>query len=281
MREIDVKIVKEAVEKMAGDISFVYPEDVLIRLKNGLENEELLRSKEALEILIENAQIAEEKHIPICQDTGMAIVYLRVGQEVHFVNGNVNEAINLGVKEGYQKNYLRNSVVADPLFERKNTLSNAPAVIYTEIIPGDKIEIEIAAKGFGSENMSRIKMCKPAEGRQGVVDFILETIKMAGPNACPPLVVGVGIGGTFDYAAYLAKKALMRPLDKRNSNANYAELENECLKKANELNIGPLGLKGKTSVLAINIEDFPTHIAGMPVAVNINCHVLRHQKVVL
>lgn len=281
MREIKVEEVQSAVERMCGEISFEYPDDVVARLNKGSKEETSPRAIGALEILMKNAEIAKEKHIPICQDTGMVVVWLKVGQEVHFVGGDLNQAINQGVTDAYQNNYLRNSVVNDPLFRRKNTSTNAPAVIYASFCEGDQVEIEVAAKGFGSENMSRIQMCKPAQGRQGVIDFVLETIKLAGPNACPPMVVGVGVGGTFDYAACLAKKALLRPLDIHNEDELYADLENELLEKANELNIGPLGLKGKCSVLAINVEHFPTHIAGMPVAVNINCHVLRHQKVVL
>lgn len=281
MREINVEEVRQCIAKMSGEIAFVYPEDVLLRLQKGVQNETLERSRSALEILLQNAEIAKDKHIPICQDTGMAVVWMKVGQDVHFVGGSLREAVNRGVCEGYQKNYLRNSVVDDPLFVRKNTSTNAPAVLYIDIVEGEKVEIEISAKGFGSENMSRILMAKPAQGRQGVIDFVLQTIKLAGPNACPPMVVGVGIGGTFDYAAYLSKKALLRPLDEVNPDADYAELEKELLEKANELNIGPLGLKGKTSVLKVNIEHYPTHIAGMPVAVNINCHVLRHERMVL
>lgn len=281
MREIDIQEVRYAVEKMCGSISFEYPEDVLSRLEKGMQEEELPRAKGALGILLKNAEIAQQKHIPLCQDTGMAVIWLKVGQEVHFIGGSLEKAIFDGVEAAYQNNYLRNSVVADPLFVRKNTSTNTPAVIYTSIVEGDQVEIEVAAKGFGSENMSRIQMCKPAQGKEGVVDFVLETIRLAGPNACPPMVVGVGIGGTFDYAAVLAKKALLRPLDQANKNPLYQQLEQELLEKANQLNIGPLGLKGKCSVLAINIEEFPTHIAGMPVAVNINCHILRHQKVVL
>ncbi len=281
MREISVEKIREAVEKMCGEIAFVYPKDVLQRLEKGAQREDTPRAQGALQILLKNAEIARDKHIPICQDTGMAVVWLKIGQEVHFVEGSLQEAIQEGVRQAYRNQYLRNSVVDDPLFERKNTSDNTPAVIYTEIVDGDRVEIEVAAKGFGSENMSRIQMCKPAQGRQGVVDFVLETIRLAGPNACPPMVVGVGIGGTFDYAAVLAKKALLRPLDQRHAIEEYARLEEELLERANQLNIGPLGLKGKCSVLAVNIEHFPTHIAGMPVAVNINCHVLRHDKVVL
>ncbi len=281
MRDIRVSEIQSVVEKLCGTIAFVYPDDVKEKLINSINQENNERAKEALSILIENAELASKQHIPICQDTGMVIVWLKVGQEVHFIEGNLKEAINNGVKAAYQKEYLRNSIVSDPLFERKNTKDNTPCVIYSEIVEGSEVVIEVAAKGFGSENMSRIKMCKPAEGKQGVLDFVLETIKLAGPNACPPMVVGVGIGGTFDYASYLAKKALCRPLDTFNADSSYQQLEEELTLQANLLNIGPLGLKGKTTVLKVNIEHFPTHIAGMPVAVNINCHVLRHAKEVL
>ncbi len=281
MKNIDVKQIQECVNKLCSEIAFVYPKDVENKLIEGYYNETSSRAKEALEILIENSKIAKEKHIPICQDTGMVIVWLEVGQDVHFVNGYVNDAINEGVKQAYKNEYLRNSIVDDPLFKRKNTSNNTPAVIYTKIVKGDQVSIEVAAKGFGSENMSRIKMCKPSEGKQGVVDFVLESIKLAGANACPPMIVGVGIGGSFDYAAFLAKKALCRNLDSVHSDIEYQHLEKQLLSEANQLNIGPLGLKGNTSVLKVNIEHYPTHIAGMPVAVNINCHVLRHAKGIL
>ncbi len=281
MREIEVSQVGAVVSKLCGEISFVYPADILNGLKAAQGSEQLPRAKEALQILMDNASIAQDKHIPICQDTGMVVVWLEVGQDVHFVGGSLHDAIQTGVASAYHEQYLRMSVVDDALFTRKNTLNNTPAVIYTNIVEGNQVKIEVAAKGFGSENMSQIKMCKPAEGRQGVIDFVLNTIQLAGANACPPMVVGVGIGGTFDYAAVLAKRALCRSIDVENSHADYQLLEEELLQRANELNIGPLGLKGKTSVLKVNIEHFPTHIAGMPVAVNINCHVMRHAAEVI
>ena len=281
MREIDVKEVQRVVRESCSSIAFEYPEDVKEKLVSFAEKEEKPRAKQALDILLENARLARLERLPICQDTGMAVVYLTIGQDVHFTGGNLKEAINRGVEEAYQQSYLRLSVVSDPVFDRVNTKTNTPAVIYTDIVEGDQLIIECASKGFGSENCSRIKMCKPAEGVEGVRDFIIETVKLAGPNACPPMVVGVGVGGTMDYAAYMAKKALMRPLDSVNPDEKYQDLEEECLEKINELNIGPMGLKGKTTALKVNIEWFPTHIAGMPVAVNINCHVTRHKKVVL
>lgn len=227
-----------------------------------------------LDQIIENFNIADENLQPICQDTGLACVFLSIGQDVH-IKGNLEEAVNEGVRKGYSQGYLRKSVVSDPL-NRVNTGDNTPAMIYYDICPGDKIKITVAPKGFGSENMSQIKMLKPSDGIEGVKDFVIKVVEDAGPNPCPPIVVGVGIGGTFDKAAYLAKKALMRPVDQRNSEAFYAELEEELLEKINALGIGPQGFGGKTTALAVNIEKFPTHIAGLPVAVNINCHVTRH-----
>ena len=262
MREIEVKEIQEIVRDCCSGIAFEYPDDVMAKLVTYAEKEDKPRAKQALALLMENAELAGD-------------------QDVHFTGGSLKAAVNKGVEEAYQGSYLRNSVVSDPVFERKNTLTNTPAVIYTEIVEGDQVVIECAAKGFGSENCSRIKMCKPAEGVEGVRDFILETVKLAGPNACPPMVVGVGVGGTMDYAAYLAKRALVRPLDSENENEQYRQLERECLEQINQLNIGPMGLKGRTTALKVNIEWFPTHIAGMPVAVNINCHVTRHKKVVL
>lgn len=215
--------------------------------------------------------------MPICQDTGMACVFVEIGQEVHIVGGLLQDAINEGVRKGYDEGFLRKSVVKDPI-DRVNTKDNTPSVIYYDIVPGDKLKITVAPKGFGSENMSRIKMLKPSDGLQGVKDFIIETVNLAGPNPCPPIVIGVGIGGTFDKAAYLAKKALIRPLNKRNTDKFYSDLEEELLEIINNLGIGPQGFGGKTTALGLNIETYPTHIAGLPVAVNINCHATRHKE---
>lgn len=215
--------------------------------------------------------------MPICQDTGMACVFMEIGQDVHIIGGLLEDAINEGVRQGYDEGFLRKSVVKDPL-DRVNTNDNTPAIIYYDIVQGDKIKITVSPKGFGSENMSRIKMLKPSDGLKGVKDFIIETVMLAGPNPCPPIVIGVGIGGTFDKAAYLAKKALIRPLDKRNSKEFYSNLEEELLEAINKLGIGPQGFGGKTTALGVNIETYPTHIAGLPVAVNINCHVTRHKE---
>ncbi len=232
-----------------------------------------------LDQIIENYQIADQNNVPVCQDTGMACVFVDVGQDVH-VEGSLEDAIHEGVKQGYAEGYLRKSVVRDPL-DRVNTGDNTPAMIYYNLVPGDQIKITVAPKGFGSENMSQIKMLKPSDGLQGVKDFVLKVVEEAGPNPCPPIVVGVGIGGTFDKAAYLAKKALLRPVDSRHEEPFYADLEDELLEKINALGIGPQGFGGRTTALKVNIEKMPTHIAGLPVAVNINCHVTRHQSEVI
>lgn len=232
-----------------------------------------------LDQIIENYQIADTNNVPVCQDTGMACVFVDVGQDVH-VEGSLEDAIHEGVKQGYAEGYLRKSVVRDPL-DRVNTGDNTPAMIYYNLVPGDQIKITVAPKGFGSENMSQIKMLKPSDGLQGVKDFVLKVVEEAGPNPCPPIVVGVGIGGTFDKAAYLAKKALLRPVDSHHEEPFYADLEDELLEKINALGIGPQGFGGRTTALKVNIEKMPTHIAGLPVAVNINCHVTRHQSEVI
>ena len=236
-------------------------------------------AQEILARIAENFEIAAETKVPICQDTGMACVFLKIGQEAH-ITGNLEEAVNEGVRRGYRVGYLRKSVVRDPL-KRVNTGDNTPAVIHYEIVPGDKLEITVAPKGFGSENMSAIKMLKPSDGVKGVVDFVVQTVEEAGPNPCPPIVVGVGIGGTFEKAAYLAKKALLRPVDSSNEIPYYADLEQELLGRINALGIGPQGFGGGTTALGVNIETYPTHIAGLPVAVNIGCHVTRHETEVL
>jgi len=232
-----------------------------------------------LDQIIENYQIADQNNVPVCQDTGMACVFVDVGQEVH-VEGSLEAAIHEGVKQGYAEGYLRKSVVRDPL-DRVNTGDNTPAMIYYNLVPGDQIKITVAPKGFGSENMSQIKMLKPSDGLQGVKDFVIKVVEEAGPNPCPPIVVGVGIGGTFDKAAFLAKKALLRPVDSHHEDPFYAALEDELLEKINALGIGPQGFGGRTTALKVNIEKMPTHIAGLPVAVNINCHVTRHQSEVI
>jgi len=274
MREIDSSLISEVVARLCIDANYHLPPDMKKQIISSSKEESWETASIILDQIIENFNIADENLQPICQDTGLACVFLSIGQDVH-IKGNLEEAVNEGVRKGYSQGYLRKSVVSDPL-NRVNTGDNTPAMIYYDICPGDKIKITVAPKGFGSENMSQIKMLKPSDGIEGVKDFVIKVVEDAGPNPCPPIVVGVGIGGTFDKAAYLAKKALMRPVDQRNSEDFYAELEEELLKKINALGIGPQGFGGKTTALAVNIEKFPTHIAGLPVAVNINCHVTRH-----
>ena len=274
MREIDSSLISEVIARLCIDANYHLPPDMKKQIISSSKEESWETASIILDQIIENFNIADENLQPICQDTGLACVFLSIGQDVH-IKGNLEEAVNEGVRKGYSQGYLRKSVVSDPL-KRVNTGDNTPAMIYYDICPGDKIKITVAPKGFGSENMSQIKMLKPSDGIEGVKDFVIKVVEDAGPNPCPPIVVGVGIGGTFDKAAYLAKKALMRPVDQRNSEAFYAELEEELLEKINALGIGPQGFGGKTTALAVNIEKFPTHIAGLPVAVNINCHVTRH-----
>ena len=280
MRELDVSVVRDAVARLCVAANTRLPEDVKKAIDEFRSKEDWAIAKGVLENIVENYKIADSENVPICQDTGMACVFLEVGQEVHFVCGGLYDAVNAGVRRGYTEGYLRKSVVADPV-RRGNTGDNTPAVVYTDIVPGDKVKITVGPKGFGSENMSAIKMLKPSDGLEGIKKFILDTVEAAGPNPCPPMVVGVGIGGTFDKAAYLAKKALMRPLDVRNPDSYYAELEIELLEQINALGIGPQGFGGLTTALGLNIEVMPTHIAGMPCAVNIGCHATRHATEVL
>ena len=280
MREIQAAQITEVVARLCIEANEHLPEDVKCAIKNCRACEDWEIAQGVLDKIIENFEIADRECVPICQDTGMACVFLEIGQDVHIVGGNLTDAVNEGVRKGYAEGYLRKSVVADPV-RRGNTGDNTPAMIYTEIVPGEEIKITVGPKGFGSENMSAIRMFKPSAGLQGIKDFIIETVEAAGPNPCPPMVVGVGIGGTFDKAALLAKKALMRPLDSSNPDPFYAELEVEMLEKINALGIGPQGFGGKTTAIGLNIETLPTHIAGMPCAININCHVTRHQSEVI
>ena len=279
MREIAAERITEVVARLCVDANCHLPEDMKERIRQSLSREDWPQGREILNRIIQNFEIADRENRPICQDTGMACVFLKIGQDVHIV-GDLTVAVNEGVRRGYGEGYLRKSVVADPI-NRINTGDNTPAILYTELVPGDSIEITVAPKGFGSENMSRIKMLRPSDGVQGVVDFVLQAVEEAGPNPCPPIVVGVGIGGTFEKCAYLAKKALLRSVDVPNENPYYAALEQELLEKINALGIGPQGFGGKTTALAVNIETYPTHIAGLPAAVNINCHVTRHKTEVL
>lgn len=277
MRVISTDIITENIKEMCIEANYMLSEDVKGRILKAAKDESNELGKKILSQLEENMVIAESENIPICQDTGMAVVFLKIGQEVHFEGGSLEEAVNEGIRQGYTEGYLRKSVVGDPLI-RKNTGDNTPGVIHYEIVPGDKVEITVAPKGFGSENMSRVCMLKPADGIEGVKAAVLETVKLAGPNACPPLVIGVGIGGTFEKCALLAKKALTRDINSHNSIEYVKDLEIELLEEINKLDIGPAGLGGQTTALGINIETYPTHIAGLPVAINMCCHVNRHKK---
>lgn len=279
MREISSALITDAVKRLCIDANYRLSEDVKCEISNASSREPWAPAKDILSKIIENYNIAERERMPICQDTGAACIFLKVGQDVH-ITGNLTDAINEGVRLGYSEGYLRKSMVSDPL-ERKNTGDNTPAMIYYDITEGDRVEITVAPKGFGSENMSKIAMLRPSDGVEGVIDFVIKTVEEAGPNPCPPIVVGVGIGGTFDKAAYLSKLALLRPLDERNKNEKYASLEKLLLDKINSLGIGPQGFGGKTTALAVNVETLPTHIAGLPVAVNISCHVTRHKTEVI
>lgn len=277
MRDVDVSEITKAVCEMCILSNYNLNSDIRQALQGRLECEESDTARAILCDILRNSDIARAEEMPICQDTGMAIIFIKVGQEVHLCGGNLTDAINEGVRLGYEKGYLRKSVVKDPV-RRGNTGDNTPAVIHTEIIDGDKIEITVAPKGFGSENMSAIKMLKPSDGADGIIKFVTDTVRAAGSNPCPPVVVGIGIGGSFEKAALLAKTALLRNIDTTNPDEYYANMEAEILDKINATGIGPQGLGGKTTALGVNIEVFPTHIAGMPCAVNISCHVTRHLK---
>lgn len=279
MKEIYFDDIAAALEKLSIEANLYLPDDMILSQKNAkaLENDSLPLS--IFSVMEENLKAAEELKIPICQDTGMAVVFIEMGRDVH-LNCNLTDAVNEGVRRGYKNGYLRFSVVRDPL-KRENTGDNTPAIIYTEITDGDDFKITIAPKGFGSENMSRQKMFLPTATKEDILDFVVETVKTAGGNPCPPIVIGVGIGGDFEYSAYLSKKALIRDLSLENKNSFYKDFEKEILDAVNNLSIGPQGLGGKTTAFAVNIEVFPTHIAGLPVAVNIGCHVNRHKSITL
>lgn len=278
MRKVNVNIVKEKVKDMCIYANQILSQDVLNKIEESMKVEKSPIGKDILDKLIENARIAREKQMPICQDTGMAVFFIEIGQDLIIEGGSLTEAINEGVRQGYRDGYLRKSIVRDPII-RENTMDNTPAVIHYDLVEGDKLKIFFGPKGFGSENMSRIKMLKPSDGVKGIKDFVIDTIKKAGPNPCPPVVVGIGIGGTMEKAALLAKKALMRDLDEYSKETHVKKLEEELLVEINELGIGPQGLGGNTTALGVNIEVYPTHIAGLPVAVNINCHVSRHMYI--
>ena len=277
MRIINSNDIAEVVKGMCIKANCHINKDIKSALSNSVKTEKSDISKGVIENLLKNAEIADSKEVPICQDTGMAVIFCDVGQDVHIVGGDFENAVNEGVSRGYTNGLLRKSIVRDPL-DRVNTNDNTPAVIHTRIVPGDKIKLTVAPKGFGSENMSRLKMFTPSASKDDLMDFVLETVKLAGGNPCPPMVIGVGFGGDFEYCAYLAKKALCRPVSERNKIPVYREMEQELLRRINATNIGPQGFGGKTTALAVNIEAAPTHIAGLPAAVNIGCHVTRHAE---
>ena len=280
VREIEAAKITDTVKRLFIQANVILPEDVKNCIIKRKSEENWAPAREILDRIEENFELAAAENVPICQDTGVACVFLEIGQEVHIAGGDITQAVNEGVRQGYAEGYLRKSVVRDPL-DRVNTGDNTPARIYYDIVPGDKIKITVAPKGFGSENMSQIKMLRPSDGIEGVKAFVLKAVEEAGPNPCPPIIVGVGIGGTFDKAALLAKKALLRETGTPSADPLYAKLEEELLEKINALGIGPQGFGGKTTALAVAVEHYPTHIAGLPVAVNINCHVARHKTEVI
>lgn len=279
MRELDVSIISEKIKELAIQTNYNLSDDVIRQINNARADETGIAS-DILDVISDNIKIASAENIPLCQDTGLACVFMEIGQDVHFVGGSLIDAVNDGVRRGYKNGYLRKSVVKDPI-RRGNTGDNTPAHIVTDIVEGDRVKITFAPKGFGSENMSRIAMLTPALGEAGIKNFVIETVKKAGGNPCPPMVIGVGIGGTFDSCALLAKKALLLPLTEQNQDPFYARMEKELLDCINNIGIGPQGFGGKTTALGVRILTAPTHIAGMPVAVNINCHVSRHKSVIL
>ncbi len=280
MREIKTEKIIESVKKISISSNFMLKDDVLKALKEGMEKEESPLGKAVFEQILENARIAQEEQVAICQDTGFAVIFIELGQEVRIIGGDLNEAINEGVRQGYKEGHLRKSIVSDPL-HRKNTGDNTPAMIHTEIVPGNRLKITIAPKGGGSENMSTVKMLAPADGAEGVKRFVVEWVKQAGANPCPPIVVGVGIGGTFEGVAMLAKRALLRSISSKNPLPFYARMEEELLERINNLGIGPQGFGGRITALGVHIETFPCHIASLPVAVNIQCHACRHESITL
>ena len=281
MKTITTQQITEAVRQLCMDVSYDLPQDVEAALKDGLNKEESSFGKYCLEQIIQNCHLAREHRQAMCQDTGIAVVYLYIGQDVHITGGNLSDAVNEGVRLGYEDGYLRKSVVEEPLFERLNTGDNTPAVMHMELVPGEDLRIMVVPKGAGSENMGAMKMLKPADGLEGAKAFILDTVKNAGGNPCPPIVVGIGVGGTMEKAPMLAKQALTREIGSRNPNPLYAKLEEELLEAINNMGIGPQGLGGRITALAVHIEYYPTHIAMLPVAVNINCHAARHKEITL
>ena len=281
VRELNVAQITEAVANLAVEACNYLGEDMVAFFKQAAEREESETGRDILRQLLENAQLAKDTNRPLCQDTGLAVVFLEIGQEVHLVGGSVEEAVDEGVRKGYTDGYLRKSAVADPIGARKNTGDNTPAMLHARVVPGDKVRIIVVPKGGGAENMSALGMLKPAQGREGAIDFIVDTVSKAGPNPCPPIIVGVGLGGTFEKAAYMAKHALLREVGSVNPDPRLAELEDEVERRCNALGIGPAGLGGITTVIDVFVEELPAHIASMPVAVNVQCHSARHKEVVL
>jgi fumarate hydratase subunit alpha len=281
VRELDVARITEAVAGLSVKACTQLGDDLVAFFRRAAEREESETGREVLSQLLENADLAGRTNVPLCQDTGLAVVFLEVGQDVHLVGGSLEEAVDEGVRRGYGEGYLRKSAVADPIGARKNTGDNTPAMLHTRIVPGDKVRVIVVPKGGGAENMSALGMLKPSQGRQGAIDFIVDTVSKAGPNPCPPVIVGVGLGGTFEKAAYLAKHSLLREVGSTNPDPRLAELEDEIERRCNALGIGPAGLGGTTTVIDVFVEELPAHIASMPVAVNIQCHSARHKEVVL
>lgn len=275
MRQINATKVTELVKKLCIEANYYLSEDIVKGLREARQRETFQVARDIIDILSLNAEIARNENMPICQDTGMAVIFIELGQDVHITGGSLSEAINEGVREGYKEGFLRKSVVGDPL-RRVNTKDNTPAIIHYDVVSGDKLKITVVPKGFGSEIMSQLKILVPADGVEGLKNFVINVVKQAGPNACPPIVVGVGIGGNFELSAYLAKRALLRPINIRNGDSFYKNLEEELLEKINSLGIGPQGFGGRTTALAVNIETYATHIGALPVAVNLNCHATRH-----
>ncbi len=281
MRVIESQKIVEAVSEKLIEINVELDPAICKSLEESLEKEESFLGKELINQLLENSRIAIQENLPICQDTGVVVAFVEVGEEVRIKGETLEKAINAGVAKGYEKGYLRKSMVSDPIFKRVNTGNNTPAIIHTELVPGDKLKIKVAAKGGGSENMSKLKMLKPADGPQGIIDFICQVVDEAGPNPCPPLVIGVGVGGTMEKAALLSKKALFMPPHEKNPDPELADFEEEILKEVNKLGVGPLGLGGRITALGVNLLTYPCHIASLPVAVNLNCHAARHGKIEL
>ncbi len=281
MREVNIAEIVSAVRKLCIDANIYLDKDVVERIQDSLKAEDSPIAREILEQILMNARLAAEEQMPMCQDTGVAVVFVELGQEVHVIGGDFAEAINEGVRQGYRDGYLRKSMVDDSVFERKNTRDNTPAIIHAEVVPGASIKITVAPKGAGSENMSEVRMMKPADGIEGIKGFVVERVRKSGGSPCPPIVVGVGIGGNFEQCAYLSKRALLRPLNTSNSDPRWNAVEVELLKRINELGIGPMGLGGRTTALAVQILTMPCHIASMPVAVNLQCHAQRHKTAMI